>query len=135
MKNSKVLKVILFISGLLLTIIGGAILFMPIEFFARSGVVLDNDVSLLNNVRSSGGIVMASGILILLGSFVKRLAFTSTVISTLIFLSWGISRAIAMAIDGIPADALIKATIVEIVIGLVGAFALAKYRNKETKNV
>jgi hypothetical protein len=128
MKNSKVLKTILIISGLIATGIGGAILFTPVAFQASAGIDLGGNISLLSEIRRLGGALLASGILIMLGAFVAKLTFTSTVISIMIYLSYGISRILSMAIDGMPAEVLVMATVVEIIIGLVSLFALLKYR-------
>jgi len=66
MKNSKVLKVILFLLGLVLIVLGAWRLTDPITFFANSGIVLSNDVGLLNEARVSGGVVVGFGLLIML---------------------------------------------------------------------
>jgi len=131
MKNSKVLKTILFISGLILTGIGGAVLFMPVAFFATNGINIENNINLLSEIRSPGGALFASGILIMLGAFMAKLTFTSSVISILMYLSYGISRILSIAIDGMPTEGLVKATAVEIIIGLVSVFAILKYRENE----
>lgn len=128
MKNSKVLKTILFISGLIATGVGGAILFMPAVFYATYGIELGGGNSLLNEIRAPGGALLASGIFIMLGAFVAKLTFTSAVVSTLLYLPYGLSRVLSMAIDGMPAEGLVQAAVLEIVIGLVGVFVLAKYR-------
>lgn len=131
MKNSKVLKVILFISGLIAIGTGATILTMPVAFYTASGINLNGDVSLLNEVRASGGALLACGLLITLGAFVVKLTFTSAVISSLLYLSYGLSRMMSMIIDGLPADTLIQAVILELVIGLVCVVALMKFRIKE----
>jgi len=131
MKTSKVLRIILLVSGLILTGVGGAVLFMPVAFYAGNGIDLGGNISLLNEIRSPGGALLASGILIMLGAFVAKLTFTSTVISVLMYLSYGMSRILSIAIDGMPTEGLLKATAVEIVIGLVGVVALLKYRTTE----
>ena len=135
MKNSKVLKVILFISGLIAISIGATILTMPVDFYAASGINLNGDVSLLNEVRASGGALLACGLLITLGAFVDRLTFTSAVISTLLYLSYGLSRLMSMLIDGMPGDALIQAVILELVIGLVCVVAFVKFSIKESRAI
>lgn len=130
MKNSKVLKVILFISGLIAIGTGATILTMPVAFYTASGINLNGDVSLLNEVRASGGALLACGLLITLGAFVVKLTFTSAVISSLLYLSYGLSRMMSMIIDGLPADTLIQAVILELVIGLVCVVALMKFSIK-----
>jgi len=55
MKNSKVLKTILFISGLVLILGGGTTLLSPVKFYAMNGTVLGDDINILNFVRAAGG--------------------------------------------------------------------------------
>jgi hypothetical protein len=128
MKNSNVLKTVLIISGLVLTGVGGAILSIPEAFFAANDIDLGESISLFNEIRSPGGVLLASGLVIISGAFVAKLAFTSTVISIVMYLSYGISRILSIAIDGIPAEGLVMATVIELIIGLVGVCALLKYR-------
>lgn len=128
MKNSKVLKMIFFVSGLVLIVIGGAILFMPAAMFALNGVDLGGNSSLLSEIRAPGGALLASGIVIMLGAFVAKIAFTSAVISILLYLSYGLSRMVSIAIDGMPAEGLVIAMVFEMVIGLACVFAFLKYR-------
>jgi len=131
MKNSKVLKVILFISGFIAIGIGATILTMPVAFYATSGINLHGNVSLLNEVRASGGALLACGILITLGAFIARLTFTSVVISSLLYLSYGLSRMMSVVIDGMPVDSLIQALVLELVIGLVCIVALMRFSIKD----
>ena len=119
MKNSKALKTILFISGLMLAGFGGAILFMPAAMAALNGVELGGNASLLSETRAPGGALLASGILVILGAFVAKLTFTSTVVAALVYLSYGLSRILSMAIDGLPAEGLVQVTVLEIATGLV----------------
>ena len=134
MKNSKVLKTILIISGLIASGVGAAILFSPVAFYASYGIALGGDVSLLNETRAPGGALLVCGILIMSGAFVDRLAFTATVVSSLLFLSYGLSRVMSIAIDGMPVEGLVQAAVLEIVIGLACVFAFVKYRKKQEES-
>ena len=129
MNNSKVLKIILIISGLVIIIIGAAILFVPATFFATNGITLGNDSSLLNEIRAPGGALLASGIFIVAGAFVPRLALTAVLLSTLLYLSYGFSRILSMVVDGIPSEGIVIAAVVELGIGLACLFALLKYHD------
>jgi hypothetical protein len=131
MENSKVLKAILFSSGLIMTGIGGAILFMPMAMFASNGIDLGGNISLLNEIRPPGGALLAIGLLIMSGAFVAKMTFSAAVLTILIYLSYGISRILSMVIDGIPAEGLVVVTVAEIIIGIVGIFAFLKYRENE----
>jgi len=131
MKNSKVLKSILIISGLIASAIGSTILFAPVAFYATYGIELGGNTSLLNEIRAPGGALLISGILIISGAFVNKWTFTSVVVSTLLYLSYGLSRFISIAIDGMPVEGLVQAAILEIVIGVACAYAFIKYRGKQ----
>jgi len=52
-------------------------------------------------------------------------------IATLMFLSFGIARIFSMAIDGMPADVIVAAIVLEMIIGLAGVFALLKYQENK----
>ena len=131
MKNAKGLKGILIISGLIASVIGSAILFTPVAFYATYGVELAGNFSLLNEIRAPGGALLVSGILIMSGAFVDKLTFTAVVVSTLLYLSYGLSRVMSIAVDGIPAEELVQAAVLEIVIGLACVYALIKYREEQ----
>ena len=134
MKNSKALKTYLFFSGLIAIAIGASTLFAPVGFLGRigpSGIDLGGQIDLLTSIRAAGAAYLASGIVIIIGVFVAKLTFTSTVIATLMFLSYGATRIFSRAIDGMPADAVTAATILEMTIGLAGVFFLLKYQENK----
>ena len=132
MKNSKVLKGILIVLGLLLTIIGLWRLFDPIAFFENSGLVLSNEAGLLSEARATGGAVVGFGIVVLLGAFNQRLSYTSTITALVVFLGFGIARLIGFSLDGNPGEGVIQGIIIEFVLGLLAVFALFKYREKSS---
>ena len=134
MKNSKTLKATLIISGFIGVYIGVEILFFPISFYATSGIDLGSNVSLLNEIRAPGGALLLSSVLIIMGAFVPRLTFTSIILATLLYLSYGLSRILSMVIDGRPAEILIYVSALEIAIGLACAFMLAKFLKYEQVN-
>jgi hypothetical protein len=68
--------------------------------------------------------------LIVLGAFIKKLSYTSTIVSTVIYVFFFIARVISILVDGLPSDGLIFATYLELFFGLLGVFVLIKYRIK-----
>ena len=130
MKNSKVLKGILIVLGLLLAVIGSWRLFDPIAFFENSGLILSNEAGLLSEARATGGVVVGFGLVVLLGAFSQRLSYTSTIAAIVVFLGFGIARVIGFALDGNPGEGVIQGIIIEFVSGLLAVFALFKYREK-----
>lgn len=131
MKNSKVLKGFLVLSGLLLTFIGGATLLMPIDMKATEGIDLTGNIAMLNDVRALSALIFVLALLILSGAFVKRLTFTSALVSPIMFLSLGVGRALSILLDGTPPDAMTKATILEFVLGTVGLILFMRFREKD----
>lgn len=130
MRDSKVLKVILVIAGLIAILVGGANLFVPVAFNATAGLDLGNDINLINEIKASGGGVLLIGIVILLGAFISRLAFTSTLLATILYLGYGFARMISMMVDGMPSDDFVQIAILEIFIGLVALYALYVYSDE-----
>lgn len=135
MKNSKIVKTILLISGLIAAEIGAEILLFPINFYATYNIELGQNISLLNEIRASGGALLASGLLIMAGVFVARFTFASSLLAALLYLSYAFSRVLSMAMDGQPAEGLQMAAVLEIAIGLFCLFALAKYRTNEEAKI
>jgi len=130
MKNSKVLKGILILLGFNFIILGSWRLFDPIGFFEFFGMILNNDTGLLNEARGTGGVILGFGLLILLGAFNQKLSYTSTVTALVVYLGFGVARAISFILDGNPGETLVLEIIEEFVFGLVAVFALFKYREK-----
>ena len=126
MQNSIKLKATLLISGSIAVGIGAGILFAPEAFYAANNIQLAHDINLLSEIRAPGGALLACGVLIISGSFVPWLAFSATLVSSLMYISYGLSRILAMAIDGIPAQSLIIVCVLEMAIGLFNLCMLIK---------
>jgi len=132
MKNSKVLKGFLILSGLLLTFIGGATLFMPVAMKASAGINIAGNISVINDTRASSALLMVAALLIISGAFSRKLTFTSSLLSVILFLSIGIGRIISIVSDGMPVDGLVKATGLELVLGITGAILFKVYQDKQS---
>jgi len=124
MKQSKILNAILFVSGLVGIVVGGGMLFSPVEFHATSGVLLDGSTNLNNEMRAAGGPILVGGIIIVAAAFFERLRFAATLMSGAFYLSYGSARIVSIMIDGMPSTALIQITGLEISMGIVLLTAL-----------
>ena len=133
MRNITASKVILFIAGLVAAAVGGAILFVPAEFHATTGITLGDNISLLNEIRASGGALLAGGILVLAGAFRERLAYTSAIVAAVFYFGYGLSRLFSMAIDGTPHTGLLQAAALEIIVGFACLYAFKKLRMAQTE--
>jgi len=130
MKNSNVLKVILIASGVIGIAVGIELLLMPESVYSSVGVDVSGQINLLSDLRATGGALFSCGVVILLGAFLSELRFSATLLSSILYLGYGLSRGIAMVIDGVPADMLVAVAFVEISVGLLSLMALFRYREK-----
>ena len=133
MKTSLATRIFLVISGITVIGIGGALLFAPAAFQASVGINLGDNVNLLSETRAPGGALFAAGMLIISGAFTQRIVHTALVISSLIYLSYAVSRILSMVVDGIPHNTLVAATGYEIVIGLVSLFLLLRLHTERSR--
>ncbi|OUS21692.1 hypothetical protein A9R01_17565 ['Osedax' symbiont bacterium Rs2_46_30_T18] len=132
MRDSKILKSILFLSGLIAAGIGASILLDPIAFHGASGIKLTDNINLLNEMRAAGGALLAIGVLIISGCFIAKLTYTATLVASLMYLAYGFSRVLSFGFDGLPTAALIQVAALEIAIGALCIFCLRKYRAQQS---
>ena len=102
--------------------------FAPVAFYASYGIDPAHQVNLLNELRSHGLSVLGAGLFIASGAILPRLAPAATIVATGLYLSYGLSRLVALALDGLPSSSLLLTTGFEIVFGLVGLGLLLRSR-------
>ena len=117
-------KLLLLISGTTAIGIAVTILFAPSGFYAAYGIELAGDTSLTNELKAPAGVLLVAGLVMLAGIFRAHLMTVSLVAATSIYLSYGMSRLVSIAIDGVPHSGLVGAAIFEIAIGAGGLLAL-----------
>ncbi len=117
--------IVLVLSGLMLLFVGGMRLGNPIKTYLKnSGIKLENDVDLLNEMRGVSALMLCGGIIILLGAVVPKLTFTAFVVALLIFLGFAIGRILSISFDGKPNKQIRQGLISEIVLGAANVFCL-----------
>ena len=130
--KSTMTVIYLVIAGLLLLAIGGAILLTPHAFHGSNGIVLDANPNLLSEIRAPGGLLAASGIIILLGAFRRQLRLLSVQLTALVYGSFGLARLVSMALDGMPSSSIVGATVLELIVAFVGFVILFRWRGAKT---
>lgn len=128
LKPKNLLRVLLLVAGAIGIAVGGALLFVPVAFEASAGIMVGDDPSLLSELRAPGGALLASGVLVGMGAFVRTLTFTSMLLSAMLYLGYGVARLVSLAVDGRPATSLLMAMLLELVIGGMCLFALLATR-------
>jgi len=117
--------VILSLSGLMLVFVGAIRLSNPIKAYVKnSGITLENNVNLLNEMRGVSAVMLCGGILTLLGTLFSSFTFTSFVIAALIFLGFAIGRLASIAVDGKPNKQITQGIWFELVLGAANIFGL-----------
>lgn len=119
-------RVLLGLSGILLLLIGAAVLFQPEGFASANGITLSDSPSMRSEYRAPGGLLLVSAVIVLLGSVRRNLMRISLALAALVYSSYGISRLIAMTTDGMPSAALTQATIIELLLGLTSLIVLLR---------
>ena len=113
------------LSGLLLFFVGTMRLSNPIKTYLKnSGIKLEKEVNLLNEMRGVSSVMMCGGIIILLGIFIPQLTFASFVVAALILLGFAIGRLLSIRLDGKPNKLIVQGLISEIVLGAANIFCL-----------
>jgi len=117
--------VTLSISGLLLLTVGTLRISNPIKNYSKnSGIKLENEVNLLNEVRGVSSVMLFGGIIILLGTIVPKLTITSFIVAILILLGFAIGRLLSIGLDGKPNKLIVQGLISELVLGAANIFCL-----------
>lgn len=117
--------VILSLSGLLLFFVGTMRLINPIKTYLKnSGIKLENDVNLLNEMRGVSSVMLLAGVIILLGTFIPELTLASHSFAILLFLGFAIGRVLSFGLDGKPNKLIVQGLIFELVLGGANTFCL-----------
>ncbi len=117
--------VILSLSSQLLIFVGISRLSNPIKTYLKSsGIQLNNDVNLLNEIRGVSAVMLCAGIITALGIFFPSHNFTSFVVGALIFIGFAIGRLLSISADGKPNQQIKQGIIFELVLGSANLFGI-----------
>ena len=115
----------LVVAALILLAIGCGIFFAPHASHGANGIMLDTDPSLLSEVRAPGALLATMGVVILFGAWRQERAAAALGLVVLVYGSFGFARLFAWWVDGRPADGLVVAIYIEL---LLAATALVLRR-------
>ena len=126
MQTTRKHRSLLVISGLIAVAIGSSILISPAQFHATHGIELGSDANLLSEVRAPGGALLLLGLMIGVGGVLPVYSIASTSIAAAVYLGYGLSRVLSLALDGVPVPGLVGAMIIELAIGAMCIVALVR---------
>ena len=116
---------VLSLSGLLLLSIGALRISNPIGNYSKnSGIKIENEVNLLNEVRGTSAVMLFGGATILSGTTIPQMTFASHVVAILIFLGFAFGRLVSIRLDGRPNKLIIQGLIFELVFGSLNVVGL-----------
>lgn len=116
-KLAKTQKLVLFVAGALLILIGTLINSSPADFYAANSIDIGSNINLLNELKAPAGFLITAGLFIIGAIFVRRLADSAISLAALIYLSYATSRFASMVFDGVPTEGLVQAALLEAVVG------------------
>ena len=119
---------LLLASGLLATAIAATILAAPDSFYAGYGFDVGSNASLVNELKAPAGTLLVAGLLMLVGVARPGHAVMSLAVAAVIYLSYGLSRLLSIAVDGFPHNALVNAALLELAVGVVCLLGLVRLR-------
>ncbi len=115
-------RIVLFGSGALLGLIGGALMFAPKSLLETSHVFIERDPGLMSELTAPSGLLLVAGAMMWLGAFRFRFANTALLVGAVVYGTYGAGRLVSMSLHGLPSESLIVATTIEIAIAvLLGA--------------
>lgn len=119
-------------SGMLLGLIGTAMLTKTEAFLAMSDVRIDPDPSLLSELKAPSLLLILTGVLMLIGSVRSRCADLGLAVGAVVYGSYGMARLAGMVIDGLPTGPLLVATLIELVLAaLLMALRISRLSAKQ----
>ena len=126
------IRALLCLSGVTLFMTGTIVMLEPQALFAASSATLDTVPGLLSELRSPGVLLMASGVIIILGGIRKDLTMLALMLSVLVYGTFGISRLFSLIFDGMPPTSILAAMGLELGIGAISLFLLFGQRNVQS---
>ena len=121
-------RALLLASGLIAAGIAAVILIAPDAFYGGYGIDISADVSLANELKAPAGALLLAGLLMMAGAFKATYTIPSLATAAAVYLSYGLSRVLSMAIDGAPHSGLVSAAAIEVAIGTVCLVDLMRHR-------
>ena len=135
LNGSSMVKLTLLFSGLVAIGIAVTILLAPEAFYSGYGINVGGNANLVNELKAPAGALLVAGVLMIAGVFRTEFVKTSLTTATVVYSSYGLSRLLSIAMDGLPDISLVSAAGIELGIGAACLFALLRTRDSNTHYV
>ena len=101
-------------SGVILGLIGGALMFSPKAFLEMSHVFVERDPGLMSELTAPSGALIITGALLVLGAVKRRFANLALSTGAIVYGSYGVGRLVSMGLHGVPSGSLVAASVIEL---------------------
>lgn len=99
--------------GLVLGLIGAALMLSPQAFLATSDVIIDSDPGLMSELAAPSAVLLLTATFMILGAFKPSYSNLGLVLGTAVYGSYGVGRVVSAVLHGVPSQSLVNAMIVE----------------------
>lgn len=134
-------KFYLFVSGLIMLLVGGFIALAPYEYLmsmdaqsemAFLGLSQGNVAStnLMSDLRGMGGMLLFIGVYVLTSTYKMAWRHSALLISTLVYTAFVIFRTTGFIFEGFPSIGIITAYFIELAIAGIGVFLIKTNRQE-----
>ena len=123
-------KMVLFLSGTLVTGIAMTILAAPDAPDLSYAIALGRDRQLTSALRASAIGLLLAGLVILAGTFRVRWAGAAMTTAAAVFLALGVSQSLALFMGGIEEEEVVVAAVAEFAIGAISLVNLYTHRKQ-----
>ena len=123
-------KMVLFLCGIIVTGIAGALLIAPDAPDLSYAIAFGRDRQMTSAQRASAVALLFAGAVILAGAFRMRWAGLATASAAAVFLGLGVSQSLGLVIGGIDEEEVLVATLAEFAIGAISLINLNNYRKQ-----
>jgi multisubunit Na+/H+ antiporter MnhC subunit len=119
-------KITLGIAGVTALSIGSLILATPHAFFASYGIALEDNPSLMSELRAPGAGIATLGAIMLAGVVRSAWSQVALVAALTVYLAFPVGRLVSLAVDGIPSTGVLGALGVEVAIAALCLVAFVR---------
>ena len=127
-------RIFLAVSGAIAALIGISILFIPHTFFASNHIALGTDPNMMSEIRAPGGLLLASGVVMVCGAIMRSVLRAGLLTSAVVFSMYDVSRLVSLALDGVPSSSILGALVIELVVGGIAAVLIARFGVARSKS-
>lgn len=128
---NRIIKTQLHLNGWVAVLIGSFIILDPVNLLAPYGLQAELSAGLLSELRAPGGLLLASGLVIVFCASRPSTARNGLLLSIMVYGGYGSVRLLAILLDGPPAAEIQLAMAIEAGLCLLSAMSLYKVQFRD----